>query len=102
MTLLMLILFSDFSISLLIISFVGILLAETTIAFLISLEMFFLAISLRFILYSILNNDILGQLYAICILAVTGSESAVALGIILIFSRVSLSVSLNKVNTVKG
>lgn len=94
--------FDNFSTSLLIISFIGILLAETTIAFLIGLEMLFLAISLKFILSSVLFNDIIGQLYAISILSVAGAESAIALGIILIFSRVSPSINLNKLNTLKG
>jgi NADH:ubiquinone oxidoreductase subunit K len=81
----------------LLIGFFGLFTAETVVGYLISAELLFLALSFKFILYSILFNSISGQIFALFILAVGGAETAVLLGIYVLFSKTGdLNSSLNE------
>ena len=67
---------------------------KNIILMLISIEIMLLAITFLVLVSSLSFDDILGQTYAIYIIAIAGAESAIGLGILVAFYR--LISSLNK------
>ena len=65
---------------------------ENILIMLMSLEMLFLSTSFFFIFSSIYLDDITGQIFAILILTVAASESAIGLAILVIYYRIRLSL----------
>lgn len=68
---------------------------KNIILMLISIEIMLLAITLLILISSLTFDDILGQVYAIYIIAVAGAESAIGLAILVAFYRLRGSVALN-------
>jgi NADH-quinone oxidoreductase subunit K len=76
------------SISLFIIGVSGILLSrKNTILIIMCLELLLLACNLNYILFSIYLDDIIGQIFALLILSVGASESAIGLALIITYYR---------------
>ena len=75
---------------------------KNIILMLISIEIMLLAITFLILVSSLSFDDILGQTYAIYIIAIAGAESAIGLGILVAFYRLAslkstrLSFSFNK------
>ena len=61
---------------------------------LISIEIMLLAVTFLILLASLGFDDILGQIYAIYIIAVAGAESAIGLSILVAFYRLRGSVAI--------
>ena len=81
---------------LVILSLLGILLnRKNIIVTLICVEMLLLAVNINFIVHSVYLDDILGQIYALFIIALGAAESAMGLGILISFFRVRQSMTLN-------
>jgi len=68
---------------------------KNIILMLISIEIMLLAITLLILISSLTFDDILGQVYAIYIIAIAGAESAIGLAILVAFYRLRGSVALN-------
>jgi NADH-quinone oxidoreductase subunit K len=86
------------AISLLIISFLGIILNRTNIIIIfISIELMLLSINFNFIIYSKFLDDMLGQVFSLFFLTIGASESAIGLGILVSFYRMRKGISV--VNT---
>jgi NADH-ubiquinone oxidoreductase chain 4L len=64
------------------------------ILMLISIEIMLLAITYLILVSSINFDDILGQTYAIYIIAIAGAESAIGLGILVAFYRLRGSIAI--------
>jgi NADH-quinone oxidoreductase subunit K len=47
-------------------------------------------------------DDLLGQFYVLCILAVSAAEAAIGLAILVIFFRLRGGISLDLINVLKG
>lgn len=76
------------SINLFIIGVAGILLArKNTILIIMSLELLLLASNINYILFSIYLDDIIGQIFALLILSVGASESAIGLALVISYYR---------------
>jgi NADH-quinone oxidoreductase subunit K len=76
------------SICLFIIGVSGILLSrKNTILIIMCLELLLLACNLNYILFSIYLDDIIGQIFALLILSVGASESAIGLALIITYYR---------------
>lgn len=71
------------------------------IIILISLELLILAINIILISYSVLYNDVLGQLSALLILGMAAGESALGLSIIIAYYRLRGSININVLNLLK-
>jgi NADH-quinone oxidoreductase subunit K len=85
------------------IGFCGIYIGKKNIlVILISIELILLGANLNFVFNSIFLEDILGQLYSLCILCVAGAESAIGLGLLIVFFKVKHSTSLASMNTIHG
>ena len=67
---------------------------KNIILMLISIEMMLLAVTLLVIVSSFSFDDIVGQTYSIYIIAITGAESAIGLGILVAFYRLRGSITL--------
>ena len=65
---------------------------KNIILMLISIEIMLLAITFLILISSLSFDDILGQTYAIYIIAIAGAESAIGLGILVAFYRLNSSL----------
>ena len=72
------------------------------IIILISLELMLLAVNINFIIFSVLLDDILGQIYAILMLAIAAAETAIGLAILVIYYRLRGGISIDLVNLLKS
>lgn len=89
-------LFLLFSLILFIIGCFGMFLSRKhLIIVLISLELMLLSININFIVYSVLLDDILGQIYAIMLLAIAAAETAIGLAILVIYYRLRGGISID-------
>lgn len=68
---------------------------KNIILMLISIEIMLLAITFLILISSLSFDDILGQTYAIYIIAIAGAESAIGLGILVAFYRLNSSLFLS-------
>jgi NADH-quinone oxidoreductase subunit K len=75
---------------------------KNLILILMSIELMLLAVNLNFILFSIVLDDLFGQLFALFILTVAAAESAIGLAILVAFYRLRGSIAINYLNTMKG
>tara|TARA_R110001592_G_scaffold326921_1_gene607935 strand:- start:10692 stop:10898 length:207 start_codon:yes stop_codon:yes gene_type:complete len=67
-----------------------------------SIELILLSINLNFIIFSIVLDDIVGQIFALFILTVAAAESAIGLAILVVYYRLKGVISINYINSIKG
>ena len=60
----------------------------------ISMEMMLLGLTLLTLNYSLINDDLIGLIYGMYIIAIAGAESAIGLGILMTYYRFRGSISL--------
>lgn len=71
------------------ISFLGIILNRSNIIMtFISIEMMLLGINFLFVIHSHFLDDIMGQVYSLLFLTIGAAESAIGLGLLMLFFRV--------------
>ena len=63
-----------------------------------SIELLLLSINLNFIYFSVLIDDIIGQVFSLLILTVAAAESAIGLAIMIVFFKLSRNISIYKIN----
>lgn len=61
-----------------------------------------LSINLNLFIFSVFLEDFLGQLFALFVLTVAASESAVGLAILLVYYRLRGTIFINFINVLKG
>lgn len=69
---------------------------------LISLELILLSINMNFIIFSLLLDDLLGQIYALLVLTLAAAESSIGLAIIIVYYRLRGGISIDLINLLKG
>jgi|TARA_B110000971_G_scaffold210558_1_gene237881 NADH-quinone oxidoreductase subunit K len=67
-----------------------------------SLELMLLAVNLNFVLCSVYLDDFMGQIFALFILTVAAAESAIGLAILVVYSRVRGSISIEMIRLLNG
>ena len=67
---------------------------KNIILMLISIEIMLLSITFLILMNSLNFHDVLGQTYAIYIIAIAGAESAIGLGILVAFYRLRGSITI--------
>ncbi len=72
------------------------------IVILLSIELILFAVNMNFIIYSVYLDDLLGHIYALIVLAVAASESAIGLAILVVYYRVRGVVSVDFITALKG
>ena len=68
---------------------------KNIILMIIAIEIMLLAITFLILIYSFSFDDILGQVFAIYIIAIAGAESAIGLGILVAFYRLRGSIEID-------
>lgn len=69
---------------------------------LMAMELMSLALSLKFVICSVIMDDSVGQIMALVIMCIAGAEVAVGLSIMLAFFRIRGIITLSFVNALKG
>lgn len=72
------------------------------IIILISLELMLLAININFVVFSIVLDDLLGQIYAIAILAIAAAETSIGLALLVIYYRLRGGISIDLITLIKS
>jgi|TARA_B100000780_G_C20698220_1_gene277596 NADH-quinone oxidoreductase subunit K len=67
-----------------------------------SLELMLLAVNFNFVLSSVYLDDFMGQIFALFILTVAAAESAIGLAILVVYSRVRGSISIEMIHLLNG
>jgi len=75
---------------------------KNIIIMLMSLELMLLAVNLNFVLCSVYLDDFMGQIFALFILTVAAAESAIGLAILVVYSRVRGSISIEMIRLLNG
>lgn len=85
------------------VGFCGILVVkESLILILISLELVFIAIILNLVLFSCWFNDLFGYFFTIVLLTVVAVESSVSLAILVMYFRLTGVTNVDLINNLKG
>ena len=82
--------------------FVGFLESSEFLTLLINVEVIMLGANFYLITCSLLYGDYFGQLFALCLLAVTAAETAIGLGILILLYRAKGRVDFIETSTLRG
>ena len=67
-----------------------------------SIELILLAVNINLIGFSAYLGDLVGQVFAMFVLTVAAAEAAIGLAILVVFFRNLGSISVEKINKLKG
>lgn len=95
--------FIIYSFSLIFIGLIGITLNQANLlTLLLGLEVILLGLNLCFLFSSLINSNVSGQSFALIVLSLAASESALGLGLLIAFFRLRGSISINNSNLLRG
>jgi len=84
-------------------SVVGIFLNRNNlIVLLMAIELMLLAVNINFVAFAYFLGDLHGQVFVFFILTVAAAESAIGLAILVLLFRNKATISVEKLNTLKG
>lgn len=93
----------NFDFILLLIGLFGIVLNRKSIIHIIMcVELVLLSLNLNFIVFSVYLDDLYGQIFALFVLTVAAAESAIGLGLLVVYYRVRGTIAMDWVNVLKG
>lgn len=72
------------------------------ITVLISIELILFSLNLNFIFFSLYLDDLIGQIFSLFIITVAAAESAIGLGLLIIYYRLKGLISVDLINNLKG
>ena len=75
---------------------------KNMITILMSIELMLLGVNINFVGFSNYLNDLSGQIFAMFILVVAAAEVAVGLAILTVFFKNKGTISVDKINQMKG
>ena len=75
---------------------------KNVIIILMAIELILLAVNINFVAFSAQLGDLVGQIFAMFVLAVAAGESAIGLAIMVIYFRGRGSIAVDDVNRMKG
>ena len=75
---------------------------KNVIVILMSIELILLAVNINFVAFSAYLHDMVGQVFAMFVLAVAAGESAIGLAILVIYFRGRGTIAVDDVNRMKG
>jgi len=75
---------------------------KNLIIILMSVELMLLSINLNLITFSCYLDDLMGQIFSLCILNVAAAEAAIGLAILIIYYRLRGIISIDFINSIKG
>ena len=89
------------SAALLIIGTVGVLTRRNVVIILMSIELILNAVNINLVAFSSQLQHVIGQVFAVFVIAVAAAEAAVGLGIILAFYRNKETVNIDEMNLLR-
>ena len=75
---------------------------KNIIVILMSVELILLSVNLNLVAFSSFLHDLTGQVFALFILTVAAAEAAIGLAILVTYYRVSGTIAVEDINTMKG
>tara|TARA_Y100001970_G_scaffold272196_1_gene368570 strand:- start:339 stop:650 length:312 start_codon:yes stop_codon:yes gene_type:complete len=75
---------------------------KNVIIILMSVELILLSVNINFVSFSAFSGDISGQIFAMLTLTVAAAEAAIGLAILVVFFRNIGSISVEKINKLRG
>ncbi len=75
---------------------------KNVIIILMSIELILLAVNINLVSFSAHLGDLVGQVFALLVLAIAAAESAIGLAIIVVYFRNRGSIAVEDVNLMKG
>ena len=75
---------------------------KNVIVILMSIEVILLAVNINLVSFSVYTQDLLGQIFAMFILAVAAAEAAIGLAIIVVYFRNKGSIKIEDISSMKG
>src|SRR4029434_4375646 len=89
------------SAALFMIGVIGVMVRRNIIIIFMSIELILNAVNINLIAFSAQLHDVIGQVFAVFVIAVAAAEAAVGLGIILAFYRNKETVNIDEMNLMK-
>ena len=89
------------SATLFMIGVIGVLVRRNIIIILMSIELILNAVNINLVAYSYQLQNLVGQVFAVFVIAVAAAEAAVGLGIILAFYRNKETVNIDEMNLMR-
>jgi NADH-quinone oxidoreductase subunit K len=75
---------------------------KNLIIMLMSIELMLLGVNLNWIIFSVFLDDIMGQVMSLFILTVAAAESAIGLGILVVYYRIKQTIAVEYISLMKG
>ncbi len=75
---------------------------RNVIIILMSVELMLLAVNINFVAFSVVLNDLVGQIFAMFVLTVAAAEAAIVLAILVVYFRNRGSIRVEDINMMKG
>ena len=75
---------------------------KNVIVIMMSIELMLLAVNINFVAFSVLLNDMVGQVFAMFVLTVAAAEAAVGLAILVTFFRNRGDIAVDDASMMKG
>ncbi len=75
---------------------------KNVIIILMSIELILIAVNINLVAFSAHLGDLVGQIFALLVLAIAAAESAIGLAIIVVYFRNRGSIAVEDVNLMKG
>ena len=75
---------------------------KNVIVILMSIELILLAVNINLVSFSVYTQDLLGQIFAMFILAVAAAEAAIGLAIIVVYFRNKGSIKIEDISSMSG
>ena len=80
---------------------IGVLVRRNIIIILMSIELILNAVNINLVAYSYQMQNLVGQVFAVFVIAVAAAEAAVGLGIVLAFYRNKETVNIDEMNLMR-
>lgn len=75
---------------------------KNIITILMAIELMLLAVNINFVAFSVHLQDMVGQVFAVIILAIAAAEAAIGLAILILYFRNSGTIQIEHINQMKG
>ena len=75
---------------------------KNVIIILMSIELILLAVNINLVAFSTNLGDLVGQIFALLVLAIAAAEAAIGLAIIVVYFRNRGSIAVEDINQMKG
>ncbi len=75
---------------------------KNVIVILMSIELILLAVNINLVAFSVHHQDLVGQVFALLVLAIAAAEAAIGLAIIVVYFRNRGSIAVEDINLMRG